>query len=108
MEFNKNVDGFMQERRNTIANTMELSLFLHQPIDIVLIWHMYPHSLHTVTINVYLCCLIQSGHYNTAGYNKMEWYDMADPILEPTQWDMLLQSNAVSHWLGANLESALI
>ena len=27
--------------------------------------------------------------------------------LAPSQWKMLLQSNAVSHWLGANLESAL-
>ena len=25
----------------------------------------------------------------------------------PSQWDMSLRSNAVSHWLGANLESAL-
>ena len=27
--------------------------------------------------------------------------------LVPSQWEMSLQSNAVSHWLGANLESAL-
>ena len=31
----------------------------------------------------------------------------ADCRLAPSQWEMLLQSNAISHWLGANLESAL-
>ena len=28
--------------------------------------------------------------------------------LHPSQWETALRSNAVSHWLGANLESALI
>ena len=32
----------------------------------------------------------------------------ADSRLVPSQWETLLQSNAVSHWLGANLESALL
>ena len=31
----------------------------------------------------------------------------ADSRLAPSQWETLLQSNAVSHWLGATLESAL-
>ena len=31
----------------------------------------------------------------------------ADSGLAPSQWEMSLQSNAISHWLGANLESAL-
>ena len=31
----------------------------------------------------------------------------ADSRLAPSQWETLLQSTAVSHWLGANLESAL-
>ena len=31
----------------------------------------------------------------------------ADSRLAPSQWEMALQSNAVFHWLGANLESAL-
>ena len=30
-----------------------------------------------------------------------------DSRLAPSQWETLLQSNAVSHWLGANLESTL-
>ena len=31
----------------------------------------------------------------------------ADSRLAPSQWETLLQSNAVSHWLGLNLESAI-
>ena len=31
----------------------------------------------------------------------------ADSRLAPSQWETSLQSNAISHWLGANLESAL-
>ena len=31
----------------------------------------------------------------------------ADSRSPPSQWEMSLQSNAVSHWLGANLESAM-
>ena len=30
-----------------------------------------------------------------------------DSRLAPSQWDMLLQSNTTSHWLGTKLESAL-
>ena len=32
----------------------------------------------------------------------------ADSRLAPSYWERSLQSNAVSHWLGANLESALL
>ena len=31
----------------------------------------------------------------------------ADSRFAPSQWETWLQSNAVSHWLGANLESAV-
>ena len=34
-------------------------------------------------------------------------HNRADSRLAPSQWETSLQSNAVSHWLGANLESAL-
>ena len=32
----------------------------------------------------------------------------SDSRLTPSQWEMLLQCNTVSHWLGENLESALL
>ena len=31
----------------------------------------------------------------------------ADSRLAPSQWETSLQSNAISHWLGTNLESTL-
>ena len=34
-------------------------------------------------------------------------YYRADSRLAPSQWETSLQSNAVSHWLGTNLESTL-
>ena len=34
-------------------------------------------------------------------------YFKADSKFVPSQWETLLQGNVVSHWLGANLESAL-
>ena len=34
-------------------------------------------------------------------------YTRADSRIAPSQWETSLQSNAISHWLGANLESAL-
>ena len=34
-------------------------------------------------------------------------YHRADFRFVPSQWETSLQSNAVSHWLGTNLESAL-
>ena len=33
---------------------------------------------------------------------------MADSRFVPSQWETSLQSNTISHWLGANLESALM
>ena len=35
-------------------------------------------------------------------------YFRADSRLAPSQWEMSLQCNVVSHWLGARLESALL
>ena len=31
----------------------------------------------------------------------------AETRIAPSQWEMSLQSNAISHWLGTNLESTL-
>ena len=67
--------------------------------------------------------------FYSLGTNRMEWFfkviqvkfwpsgqDLkqkgstqyrADSKLAPSQWETSLQSNAVSNWLGANLESAL-
>ena len=44
------------------------------------------------------------GRDNSASYL---WQNRADSRFAPNHWETSLQSNAVSHWLGANLESAL-
>ena len=45
-------------------------------------------------------------------YNRLIFFEIiiikSDSRLAPSQWETSLQSNAVSYWLGANLESALI
>ena len=44
----------------------------------------------------------------TKGCIVSECNDRADSMFASSQWETSLQSNAVSHWLGAKLESALI
>ena len=39
---------------------------------------------------------------------QMICYIRADSMLAPSQWETPLESNDISHWLGANLESALL
>ena len=41
------------------------------------------------------------------GINPTDWHTSYDSRLAPSQWETALLCNAVSHWLGANLESAL-
>ena len=41
-------------------------------------------------------------------WHSSETYTRADSRFTPSQWERSLQSNAVSHWLGTNLESALL
>ena len=47
--------------------------------------------------------------YVSPGFNElMGWiFPRANSSFAPSQWETALQSNAVSHWLGTNLESAL-
>ena len=47
----------------------------------------------------------EPGTFSLLGYWVI--HIRADPRLAPSQWETSLQSNAVSHWLGAYLESAL-
>ena len=63
--------------------------------------------------------IIQNGHPNPVEYyrtarfkilsNKKSFINIrADSRLAPSQWEMSVQSNAISHWMGANLESTWI
>ena len=53
--------------------------------------------------------ILRIPHHVKMIYEKMLWYmiQRADSTIVPSQWETSLQSNAVCHWLGTNLESAL-
>ena len=61
------------------------------------------HSQRPVT----LICAWTNSCAGDAGDLRCHRAHKADSRLAPSQWETSLQSNAVSHWLGANLESAL-
>ena len=46
-------------------------------------------------------------HFSVEEWLKMQIHFRADSSFAPSQWETVLQSNAVSHWLVASLESAL-
>ena len=45
--------------------------------------------------------------YHLYGMDDIIHNGRVDSMFAPSQWETSLQSNTVSHWLGANLESAL-
>ena len=66
-------------------------------------------SLHSNTVSHWLGVNLAKVYFHTA---LLHWYQIhfllvcgirADSRLAPSQWETSLQSNAVSHWLGANL-----
>ena len=70
------------------------------------------HSLDTDAVN-YICYQLKTmmnyeGRADSCLWD-LQWpiWLRADSTLAPSQWETSLQSNAVSHWLGVNLESAL-
>ena len=75
-----------------------------------------PETMLTSSIHELLWHPIQGNIYLT--FNMLNWlkdcrrciyisYHRADSRLAPSQWEMSLLSDIISHWLGANLESAL-
>ena len=52
-------------------------------------------------------CRRKSLHGCHALCDIVTWHSRADSRLVPSQWETPLQCNTASHWLGANLESAL-
>ena len=72
-----------QSRCDSVANAIEITAT-------ALIIEMHANAPHRSPVNL-----------------LWQWEYRADSRLVPSQWETSLQSNAVSHWLGANLESAL-
>ena len=63
----------------------------------------YTYASSFVVISTCLACILQV--YFT-GTGAVKWF-RADSRFAPCQWETSLHCNDVSHWLGANLESAL-
>ena len=122
------VDGLVQEWRNSIANALELRLSCTNPSTLYWtvqhspIWHgtvwrsAVTNSRNrsnliltiTMTYPTKTCQLCRGLFWeNWPCYNGTLLHpDTADSRLTPSQWETSLQSNNVSHWLGANLEPA--
>ena len=65
------------------------------------IWEKNDRIMRSFYCSVIIHCNVERG------CNCLLYY-RADSRLAPSQWDTSLQSNAVSHWLGANLETVLV
>ena len=76
-----------------LSNVAELHAKFHSDLKV-----STPNRLATSRLCEILCLITKAG--------PAESY-RADSGFAPSQWEMSLQSNAVSHWLDANLESAL-
>ena len=78
-------------------------------------WRQSPHIIwHWYSGNIRIAgnppeFKIRHGWYAWKLYHvKHENGHRYDSRLAPSQWETALQSNAVSHWLGTNLESAVV
>ena len=76
-------------------------------------WHVDDHIVWGLVSRIMLSC--DHDLWWPGNNPKPEWplsivihYHRADSRFVPSQWEAALQSNAVSHWLGASLESALL
>ena len=79
-------------RRNVVAGGSIMDICWKYERGLIITCHCIgPDGLYIHALFAYL------------GYTSIR----ADSRLAPSRWDTLLQSNTVSHWLGANLESAL-
>ena len=58
--------------------------------------------------NLYMQSICTQEHLLPMAYPSSVYSNRSDSGLEPSQWETLLQRNAISHWLGSNLESALL
>ena len=87
----------------------ERTFFVHLLFDVVLLkWNN--QSYQGIIRNIFLTiCGNHTPKINVIpgwGLGALVW-SRADSRFVPSQWETVLQSNAVSHWLGANIESAL-
>ena len=89
---------------------------LHGP-KIVLLHDFLEMFLHQIIPGAWMVFLINKEVSGTCESTTLSYkrycpefrhYYRADSRFVPSQWETSLQSNAVYHWLGANLESAVL
>ena len=90
-------------------NKTEASLFFNKKTS-TSIWHYVKYvtcSVNYISISYSCSALLLSCWTTFVVTQVIRTKFRADSRLVPSQWETSLQNNAVSHWLGANLESAL-
>ena len=102
-------DSFLLEN----STSLELSKFINfigntfcTKLCYVQHWLISPTSLNTV--DKYITCMYSEQMDITKTRQICCLFYRAYSRLAPSQWETSLQSNTISYWLGANLESALL
>ena len=73
-------------------------------------WQTGPHMTTNYSSGVPFSRNMKWWYMLTRNARLYVWYILlkADSRLAPSQWEMMSQSNAISFWVGAKLESALL
>ena len=66
-----------------------------------------PLSNRYISNTINICWIIQYVMISMLHHTNTKHPNRVDSRLAPIQWGTSLRNNAVAHWLGANLESAL-
>ena len=111
---NLNDDGkIISDKGPSLIMLHDIVIFLRWPYQIdhwQTAWkfNCQQSGLLYVTLKQYLICGTNEPWPQVSGDNdQCIYYPRANSRSAPSQWEMSLPSNAISHWLGANLDSAL-
>ena len=95
----KPVTSGIPSQRDSISENVSLS-WRHKEL-VFIHWHNFPCWSHKPGPDI-------KGFYLPADLSNQFESIKAESRLAPSQWETSLQSNAVSNWLDANLDSALM
>ena len=98
-----------------MSSCTEIPAACQTAVDWMLSWNLTNRpsvsfeGMHPVTHGDAHVQIIRNTHMLSITHNVLlHFHNRADSRFAPSQWETSLQSNAVSHWLCANLESALL
>ena len=98
-----------------ISNHLDFYIENGSVVSSYMLQTIWPHGMNLWCLLINSFCPLLSAGPLTGTNASWSWCRIwmilhvirADSGLAPSQWETSLQSNGVSHWLGANLESAL-